>query len=454
VKIDLCTYNTEDIPTDERLLEFNSGKSDRGLWSLLFNYGRYLTIAGSRDGSEAMNLQGIWNDSLTPRWSSNYTVNINTQMNYYPTLMIDLPEMTKPLIKLIREISITGKETARELYHAEGFVCHHNTDLWRHTTPIPGKALWSFWNMASGWLCRHLYDYYVYTLDTEFLSNTAYPIMKKAAAFYLDMLTDDGNGSLIISPSTSPENGFITERGPCGVSKTATLSMSIIKELFGNVEKCAEILSISDDVTNRIKTVTPHLLPFKTGRNGALLEWYDEEKEVDVHHIHISHLYALHPAKLITDDTPLLQEAARKTLKKRGDEGTGWSFSWKINFWARLKDGNHALRLINMQLRPAWVRSSGGGTYQNMFNAHPPFQIDGNFGATSGICEMLLQSDEKTIELLPALPDEWRDGRIEGIRAMNNIKASIEWKNGALVHYKLTGDTENVTVKYKNRVLQ
>ncbi len=459
VKLELGTNNKENIPTDKRLAEFSGSHDDAGLYGLLYNFGRYLTISGSREGTQAMNLQGIWNNRTNPPWSSNYTTNINTEMNYFPTLMIDMPEMHLPLIQLVKELSVTGEKTAREIYHARGFTAHHNVDIWRMSTPVQGSSQWSFWPMSSGWFCRHIYEHYEYTLDKNYLRETAYPIMKKAAEFYLDMLVEDKDGYLMIAPSTSPENEFWYGKEKCSVSQTSTMSMSIIKELFINCKKAADILGISDDIINEINEKQPKLLPFKVGAKGDLLEWYDDVEWCEPHHRHVSHLYALHPARLINhEDTPELIEAAKKTLEYRGDNGTGWSLGWKINFWARLWDGNHALKLIDMQLRPVDNKyvlnyKGGGGTYPNMFDAHPPFQIDGNFGAVSGITEMLMQSTFDTIYLLPALPDKWKNGSVKGLRAKGNIKVDIEWKNGKLTDYKLSGNTENTKVVYAGQVI-
>ncbi|MBR5498080.1 MAG: glycoside hydrolase family 95 protein [Clostridia bacterium] len=459
VNLDLGTNNKEKISTDKRLANFTGSKDDLGLYTLLFNFGRYLTISGSREGTQAMNLQGIWNHRVAPPWSSNYTTNINTEMNYFPTLMIDMPEMHLPLIELTKKISVTGEKTAKELYGARGFTCHHNLDIWGHTTPVQGSAQWSFWPMASGWFCRHVFEHYQYTMDTDYLKNTAYPLMKKAAEFYLDVLVKDKDGYLMLAPSTSPENQFWVGKIECSTSQTSTMTMSIIKELFINCKKAAEILGINDEVIAEINEKLPKLLPFRIGAKGDLLEWYEDMEWCEPHHRHVSHLYALHPARLINhEETPELIEACKKTLEYRGDNGTGWSLGWKINFWARLWDGNHALKLIDMQLRPVdnkYVLNyrNGGGTYPNMFDAHPPFQIDGNFGAVSGIAEMLMQSTEDTIYLLPALPDKWKNGSVKGLRAKGNIKVDITWKNGKLADYKLTGDTSSTKIVYAGQVI-
>lgn len=460
VSLDLGSNNMESVPTDKRLALFTKKKEDPALYTLLYNFGRYLTIAASRKGTQPMNLQGIWNNRLEPPWASNYTVNINTEMNYWPTLMCSMPEMNEPLINMIKELSVSGEETARECYHAHGFTSHHNVDIWRMSTPVPGSSQWSFWCMSSGWFCRHLYEHYEYTLDREYLKTSAYPVMLKAAQFYLDMLVDDGSGNLIIAPSTSPENTFKYQGKECAVSQTSTMSMSIIKDLFNNLMSAADILGDTDNETvERVREKYPRLLPFKVGSKGDLLEWYNEQEWTEPTHRHVSHLYAMHPARLIDyDRDPELINAAKKTLEYRGDNGTGWSLGWKINFWARLRDGDHALKLIKMQLRPVENQyvikySKGGGTYPNLFDAHPPFQIDGNFGAVSGITEMLMQSYDSKIILLPALPSEWKTGSIKGLTAKGNIRVDIEWENGKLKSYTTDGDTSNISIIYNGNKL-
>ncbi len=455
VELKLCKEDDELVPTDERLIKFNDDKSDLGLYTLLFNFGRYLLIASSREGSTATNLQGIWNDSIKPPWNSNYTVNINTQMNYWGVLMCNMPELMAPLADLIKTISVTGEQTAKDFYGAGGFVCHHNTDIWGHTAPVKGNPSWAYWQGSSGWLCRSLYEIYEYTLDKEFLEKTAFPIMKKAAEFYLDILVDDGCGNLIISPATSPENHFMSGIQKSAVSKSTAMMNSIVLDLMMNCKKACEILCISDEFYKSVCNAVDKILPLKIGKKGEILEWNEQLRETEVHHRHVSQLYALHPAGLITHDNAELTNACRKTLEIRGDDGTGWSLAWKINFWARLWDGNHAVKLIDKQLRPVFSSklsalryNGGGGTYLNMFDAHPPFQIDGNFGAVSGIGEMLMQSDGKNIYLLPALPDKWQNGLVKGLRARGNVTVDIEWKNGKLTDYKIHGDSSKLNIIY------
>lgn len=456
VALDIGSDGKKDVPTDRRLREFAAGQgsADRGLITLFFNYGRYLAISASRPGSQPMNLQGIWNDSLTPPWHSNYTTNINLEMNYWPILMCDLPELNLPLVKMIGELAVNGSRTAETMYGADGFVVHHNSDLWRKTFPTTMDACWMFWPMSSGWLCRHLFDHYLYTADKEFLRNTAYPLMKSAATFYLCMLTEDKDGYLVMSPSTSPENIFIENGNICAVAVTSAMTMSIIRELFSECLKAADITGMEDDAfLKRIRSALPRLLPLRIGKKGDIIEWYKDEEWYDPHHRHVSHLYALHPAHEITPEkTPALIEAAKKTLYYRGDEGTGWSISWKINFFARLRDGDHALRLIKRQLNPVRAGDTAGGTYPNLFDAHPPFQIDGNFGVVSGIIEMLVQTDGENTYLLPALPSEWQNGSLRGVRLIGGAKLDMTWENGALASCTVTGRPFGQLI-YKGSVL-
>ena len=451
VTLDIGKSEGESLPTDKRLYRFQQEQNDPSLYTLLFEYGRYLMISSSREGTQPANLQGIWSSELRPPWSSNFTININTQMNYWPAFSCGLGELQQPLVQLIKDLSVTGRVTAKEVYGATGFVSHHNTDLWRLSSPMgnhwKGSAVFAFWNVSAGWLCRHLFDQYEYTLDKNFLRDDAYPIMKSSAEFFLDILTTDKDGYFIVCPSTSPENLFIFEGERCAVSTTSTMTMTVVKELFKNCVKSCAILGIDNEFANVLNEKISKLYPYKTGSRGQLLEWYEEYEEDDPHHRHISHLYGLHPSNEITfEGTPALALACKNSLNLRGDEGTGWSLGWKINQWARLFDGDRALKLLDRQLRV--VESTGidystsGGTYVNLFDAHPPFQIDGNFGATSGIAEMLLQSRDNKVFILPALPSTWKKGSVQGLQAKGRIQVDIQW------------DKDNVQVKLLSQINQ
>ena len=452
VNLSIAGNRNENLTTDKRIDNFRFN-NDMGLYELLFDFGRYLLIASSRKGTQATNLQGIWNNSTSPPWHSNYTTNINTEMNYWPVLPCAMPELMEPLHTLINALSFTGEETARNFYGAGGFTAHHNADLWGNTVPAPGSASWGYWCGASGWLCRSLFEEYEYSGDKVFLKETALPIMKKAARFYLDILSRDREEYLVISPATSPENIFIKNGEKVAVAESTTMMNSIVLDLLTCCRKAMEDLQDRDEIYTEICNAIPEIRPLAIGENGAILEWNEPLEETEVHHRHVSHLYALHPAGLITKEkTPELFEAARRTLEVRGDDGTGWSLAWKINFWARLLDGDHALKLLKKLITPVGPDdtttnySGGGGLYPNMFDAHPPFQIDGNFGAVSGICEMLLQSDGRNLWLLPALPAEWPSGSVRGLAAKGGVKVDITWREGAITEYSVTPENHSLNI--------
>ena len=450
--IDLYTDNNE-IPTDDML---KSGNYYQNLVEKIFGYAKYLMISASRPGSQAMNLQGIWNEEFRPPWCSNYTLNINTEMNYWPACSMDLAQMCEPLEDLMEMLRDTGATTAKEYYNAPGYVIHHVSDIWGMSTPCgpdtPKSCSWSSWNMAAGWLLNNLFGKYEYTQDILYLKKI-YPLMKGFVEFCEDTIIEY-NGKMIMSPATSPENCYVLDGEKFGLAKYSTINQTILIELFTNFVKCCEILNTDEELKEEIKNIIPKVDTFEVGSKGQLLEWDSEYVENDETHRHISHLYGVFPGEVFTEENnKKIYDAAKKSLEIRSDLGTGWSIAWKINMWAKFKDGNHSYEVFKKQLsyveanankehqsadKPTQVRTDNimGGTYSNLFDAHPPFQIDGNFGVAMGIIQWFVQCEDNRIKILPALPDELKKGKLTGVMAKGNIKLDIEWNNGKCVSLK------------------
>ncbi len=451
VTLNLGVSANDSLPTDQRQLAYYEGNADTALEALYFQYGRYLMISGSRPGTMPLNLQGKWNNSTNPPWANDYHTDINEQMLYWPAEITNLSECHEPLLDYMETLVKPGQLAAKAHFNTRGWIVNAMNNPFGFTAP-GWDFPWGFYPGGAAWLCQHLWEHYAFTEDTTYLKEQAFPVMKEAALFWIDYLTEDENGYLVSSPSYSPEHG--------GISTGASMDHQMAWDLLNNCVRAREVLDIEDNFMNKAKSVRDQIFPAKIGRWGQLQEWKEDVDDSTNHHRHISHLFALYPGKQITvTETPALAEAAKVSLNARGDEGTGWSLAWKVSFWARLKDGDRAHSLLKSVLKPVtdkgYNMSDGGGSYANLLCAHPPFQLDGNMGSTAGMAEMLLQSHTDVIELLPALPDVWKDGSVAGLKARGNFEIQMDWKAHQLIGGQiLSNNGGKCVVKYKDRQIE